>query len=215
MMTGPRVKALTPIRRSILEFIVSQQRLRGFPPSVREIGEAVGLTSSSSVHAQLKALQELGFLRKDPTKPRSISINWDSEHIGKQAHEGETVQVPVVGRVAAGTGIYAEQEITDSFSLPRSLTGGGELFILRVKGESMTGDAILDGDFVVVRRQQSVEPNQIAVVGTPNDEATIKRVTTNGGYVTLIPSNPTFAPMVFPADEITIYGRVVNVMRTL
>jgi len=214
-MTGPRAKALTPIRRSILEFIVSQQRLRGFPPSVREIGEAVGLNSSSSVHAQLKALQELGYLRKDPTKPRSITINWDNEPGRDLVNESDTVLVPLVGRVAAGAGIYAEQEIIDSFTLPRSLTGNGELFVLTVKGESMIGDAILDGDYVVVRRQQSVEPNNIAVVGTPNDEATIKRVTNNGGYVTLIPSNPDFTPMVFPADQITIYGRVVNVLRAL
>lgn len=214
-MTGPRPKALTPIRRSILEFIVSQQRLRGFPPSVREIGEAVGLNSSSSVHAQLKALQELGYLRKDPTKPRSITINWDNEPGGDLVNESDTVLVPLVGRVAAGAGIYAEQEIIDSFTLPRSLTGNGELFVLTVKGESMIGDAILDGDYVVVRRQQSVEPNHIAVVGTPNDEATIKRVTNNGGYVTLIPSNPDFTPVVFPADQITIYGRVVNVLRAL
>ncbi|NNN18621.1 MAG: transcriptional repressor LexA [Acidimicrobiaceae bacterium] len=214
-MTGPRAKALTPIRRSILEFIVSQQRLRGFPPSVREIGEAVGLNSSSSVHAQLKALQELGYLRKDPTKPRSITINWDNETGGDLVNESETVLVPLVGRVAAGTGVYAEQEIIDSFTLPRSLTGNGELFVLTVKGESMIGDAILDGDYVVVRRQQTVEPNHIAVVGTPNDEATIKRVTNNGGYVTLIPSNPDFTPMVFPADQVTIYGRVVNVLRAL
>ncbi|TAN29527.1 MAG: transcriptional repressor LexA [Actinomycetota bacterium] len=215
-MSGPRVKVLTPIRRSILEFIISQQRLRGFPPSVREIGEAVGLNSSSSVHAQLKALQESGYLRKDPTKPRSITVSWESDTAaGDLSGETETVQVPLVGRVAAGTGVYAEQEIIDSFTLPRSLTGGGELFVLRVKGDSMTGDAILDGDYVVVRRQQSVEPNHIAVVGTPNDEATIKRVTTNGGYVTLIPSNPAYAPMVFPAEEITVYGRVVNILRSI
>lgn len=214
-MTEARTKALTPIRKSILEFIVSQQRLRGYPPSVREIGEAVGLTSSSSVHAQLKVLQELGYLRKDPTKPRSITVNWSHEVSGEFSKEGETVQVPVVGRVAAGAGVLAEQEIIDSLSLPRSLTGSGELFILKVVGESMTGDAILDGDLVVVRRQQSVEPNQIAVVGTPNDEATIKRITTNGGYVTLIPSNPAFTPMVFPSSDVTIYGRVVNVLRSL
>ncbi len=214
-MTGQRTKALTPVRRSILEFIVSQQRLRGYPPSVREIGEAVGLNSSSSVHAQLKALQELGYLRKDPTKPRSITINWSNDDNRESSREGEVVQVPVVGRVAAGAGILADQEISDSFSLPRSLTGSGELFILRVVGESMSGDAILDGDLVVVRRQQRVEPNQIAVVGTPNNEATIKRIATNGGYVTLMPSNPSFEPMVFPASEVTIYGRVVNVLRSL
>lgn len=214
-MTGPRPKALTPIRRSILEFIVSQQRLRGYPPSVREIGEAVGLTSSSSVHAQLNALQELGYLTKDPTKPRSITVNWGKELERPSSAESETVTAPLIGRVAAGSGVIAEQEVVDSFTLPRALTGGGELFVLKVSGDSMTGDAIIDGDYVVVRRQQSVEPNQIAVVGTPNDEATIKRVTTNGGYVTLIPSNPEFAPMIFPAEEITIYGRVVNVLRSL
>lgn len=214
-MTGPRIKALTPIRRSILEYIVSQQRLRGYPPSVREIGEAVGLNSSSSVHSQLQALQELGYLRKDPTKPRSITINWDADEAFELSRENDTVQVPLVGRVAAGVGVLAEQEIIDSFTLPRSLTGPGELFILRVKGESMSGDAILDGDFVVVRRQQSVDPNQIAVVGTPNNEATIKRVATNGGYVSLLPSNPQFTPMVFEANEVTIYGRVVNVLRSL
>ncbi len=214
-MTGPRALALTPIRRSILDFIVSQQRLRGFPPSVREIGEAVGLASSSSVHAQLKALQELGYLRKDPTKPRSITVNWRADDRDDFSTGSDTAQVPVIGRVAAGKGVYAEQEIGDTLTLPRSLTGKGELFALSVIGDSMSGDAILDGDMVVVRRQQTVEPNQIAVVGTPGNEATIKRLATNGGYVTLIPSNPAFQPMVFHASEVTIFGRVVSVLRSL
>jgi repressor LexA len=117
--------------------------------------------------------------------------------------------------VAAGTGVLASQDFTDSFILPRTFTGKGELFMLSVKGDSMSGDGILDGDYVVVRRQQQVEPNQIAVVGTPNDEATIKRVTTNGRYVTLLPSNENYSPMIYPASEITIYGRVVNVLRSL
>lgn len=214
-MTGPRVKALTPIRKAILEFIVSQQRLRGYPPSVREIGEAVGLNSSSSVHAQLKALQELGYLTQDPAKPRSISINWDTTETADSSNDSELVHIPLVGQVAAGAGVLASQEFADSFTLPRTFTGKGELFMLSVKGDSMSGDGILDGDYVVVRRQQQVEPNQIAVVGTPNDEATIKRVTTNGRYVTLLPSNELYSPMVYPASEITIYGRVVNVLRSL
>lgn len=214
-MTGPRMKALTPMRRAILEFIVSQQRLRGYPPSVREIGEAVGLTSSSSVHAQLKALQELGYLTKDPTKPRSITINWDTAETADSSSDSELAHIPLIGQVAAGTGVLASQEFTDSFTLPRAFTGKGELFMLSVKGDSMSGDGILDGDYVVVRRQQHVEPNQIAVVGTPNDEATIKRVTTNGRYVTLLPSNENYSPMIYPASEITIYGSVVNVLRSL
>lgn len=214
-MTGPRVKALTPIRQAIMEYIVCQQRLRGYPPSVREIGEAVGLNSSSSVHAQLKALQELGYLTKDPTKPRSISINWDSDITNEPSRESDVVKVPLIGLVAAGQGVVAEQEVIDSFVLPRSLTGSGELFVLKVIGDSMSGDAILDGDYVVVRRQQTVDANQIAVVGTPNDEATIKRVSTNGGYVSLIPSNSSYSPMVFQASDISIYGKVVSVIRTL
>lgn len=214
-MTGPRPKALTPIRQAIMEFIVAQQRLRGYPPSVREIGEAVGLNSSSSVHAQLKALQDLGYLTKDPTKPRSISINWDSDLVNEPALESDIVKVPLVGLVAAGQGVLANQDIIDSFVLPRSLTGSGELFVLKVVGDSMSGDAIVDGDYVVVRRQQSVEPNQIAVVGTPDDEATIKRISANGGYVSLIPSNSSYSPMVFKASEISIYGKVVSVIRTL
>lgn len=203
------------MRRSILEFIVSQQRLRGYPPSVREIGEAVGLNSSSSVHSQLKALQGLGYLRKDPTKPRSISINWDADAVSDTTLEGEIVKVPLVGRVAAGPGVYAAEEIIDSFTLPRALTGRGELFILRVSGDSMIGDAILDGDYVVVKRQQKVEPNEIAVIGTPSDEATIKRVSSNGVYISLIASNPSYKPMIYPASEIQIYGKVVNVLRSL
>jgi repressor LexA len=208
---------LTDRQRAILEFIVEQQTTRGFPPSVREIGEAVGLTSPSTVHSHLETLQRRGFLRKDPTKPRAIEVRWDSAS-GGTAERRPVDYIPLVGDVAAGTDVLAQENIEELMPIPVDITGGGGegvLFMLRVRGDSMIDKAILDGDFVVVRQQAEAKNNDIIVAGIPGEEATVKTFTKQGGRVVLVPANARLAPMEFDAADVTIYGKVVSVMRRL
>jgi repressor LexA len=208
---------LTDRQRAILEFIVEQQTTRGYPPSVREIGVAVGLTSPSTVHSHLETLQRRGFLRKDPTKPRAIEVRWDSAS-GGTAERRPVDYIPLVGDVAAGTDVLAQENIEELMPIPVDITGGGGegvLFMLRVRGDSMIDKAILDGDFVVVRQQAEAKNNDIVVAGIPGEEATVKTFTKQGGRVVLVPANPRLAPMEFDAADVTIYGKVVSVMRRL
>jgi repressor LexA len=208
---------LTDRQRAILEFIVEQQSTRGYPPSVREIGEAVGLTSPSTVHSHLETLQRRGFLRKDPTKPRAIEVRWDSAS-GGTAERRPVDYIPLVGDVAAGTDVLAQENIEELMPIPVDITGGGGdgvLFMLRVRGDSMIDKAILDGDFVVVRQQAEAKNNDIVVAGIPGEEATVKTFTKQGGRVVLVPANPRLAPMEFDAADVTIFGKVVSVMRRL
>ena len=205
---------LSDKRRKILEFIESSVRDRGFPPSVREIGEAVGLASSSTVHAHLNILQEAGYLRRDPSKPRAIEVRWDPASgavIGKQPAR----HVPLLGDVAAGTDVLAQQNVEEMLPLPEDFTGPGNVFMLRVRGDSMVDDGILDGDYVVVRQQSEANKGDIVVVGIPGEEATVKRWSRKGNLVTLIPANPRLAPMEFAAGDVTIFGKVVSVLRRL
>jgi repressor LexA len=205
---------LTDRRRQILEFIDAQLRERGYPPSVREIGEAVGLTSSSTVHAHLNALQDAGYLRRDPTKPRAIEVHWESTS-GATIERRPARHVPLVGAVAAGTGVLAAEDVEDVYPLPEDFTGDGELFMLRVRGESMIDVGIFDGDYVVVRRQQTADKGDVVVAGIPGDEATVKTLVKAGREVVLRPANPLLTDMVLPASEVTIYGKVVTVLRKL
>jgi repressor LexA len=208
---------LTDRQRAILEFIVDMQQTRGYPPSVREIGEAVGLTSPSTVHSHLETLQRRGFLRKDPTKPRAIEVRWDSAS-GGTAERRPVDYIPLVGDVAAGTDVLAQENIEELMPIPVDITGGGGdgvLFMLRVRGDSMVDKAILDGDFVVVRQQAEAKNNDIVVAGIPGEEATVKTFTKQGGRVVLVPANTRLAPMEFDAADVTIYGKVVSVMRRL
>lgn len=205
---------LSDKRRKILEFIESSVRDRGFPPSVREIGEAVGLASSSTVHAHLNILQDAGYLRRDPSKPRAIEVRWDPASgavIGKQPAR----HVPLLGDVAAGTDVLAQQNVEEMLPLPEDFTGPGNVFMLRVRGDSMVDDGILDGDYVVVRQQSEANKGDIVVVGIPGEEATVKRWSRKGNLVTLIPANARLAPMEFAAGDVTIYGKVVSVLRRL
>src|SRR5438132_13281692 len=141
---------LTGKRREILDFIAEQLRQRGYPPSVREIGEAVGLTSTSTVHAHLGTLQRLGYLRRDPTKPRAIEVRYDAVS-GTAAERRPVRHVPLVGDVAAGTDVLAQENVDELWPLPSDLTGDGHLFLLRVRGASRIGACIFDGDYVVAR----------------------------------------------------------------
>ena len=203
---------LTPRQRQVLLFIDAQVRERGYPPSVREIGEAVGLSSSSTVHAHLAALQEKGFLRRDPTKPRAIEVCFDGGS-GSVVERRPARYVPIVGDVAAGTGVLADERVEETLPLPEDFTGDGDLFMLRVRGESMIDAGILDGDFVVVRQQEIADPGDTVVAGLPGEEATVKTFLRRRGKVVLRPENATMDEMVFDPSEITIYGKVVSLLR--
>lgn len=205
----------TPRQRDILEFIAAAIRETGYPPSVREIGKAVGLTSPSTVHAHLSNLQRKGFLVRDPDKPRAIQVRYDPD-TGAVADKATVCHVPLIGQVAAGTDVLAQSRVEELMPLPADLTGEGELFMLRVRGESMIDAGIFDGDFVVVRVQQSAELGEIIVAGIPGDEGTVKRLmAVDEHQVVLKPENPTMAPMVFHPRDVTIFGRVVTVLRKL
>jgi repressor LexA len=207
-------EALTERQRQILHVIEQAMQDRGYPPSVREIGEAVGLNSPATVHTHLKTLQDMGFIRRDPSKPRAIEVRFDTN--SEVAMERRPSRhIPLIGDVAAGTNVLAQQNVEDLIPLPTDFTGEGELFMLRVRGDSMIEAGILDGDFVVARQQQGAENGDIVVAGIPGDEATIKTFKKTGKTITLIPANESMKPMVFNPDEVQIFGKLVTVMRKL
>ena len=205
---------LTARQRSILDYIESSLRERGYPPSVREIGEAVGLTSPSTVHSHLATLQRMGFLRRDPTKPRAMEVRFDSMS-GGSIERRPARHVPLVGEVAAGTDVLANENIEDAYPLPEDFTGTGDLFMLRVRGDSMVDAGILDGDYVVAHKQSTAKNGEIVIAGIPGEEATVKTWSREGRTVTLIPANARLSPMPFEASQVQIYGRVVTVLRRL
>jgi repressor LexA len=201
---------ITTRQRRIIEFIRRTVQERGYPPTVREIGEAVGLASSSSVHAQLANLERRGLVRRDPTKPRAMELR------GPGASRRGGVPIPLVGRVSAGSPILAEQNIEEYLTVPTGFAAAEDHFALRVSGDSMMGAGILDGDVVVVRRQDSANEGDIVAVllpGAAEDEATIKRFHRDGGRVFLVPENPSMEPFEMTAG--TILGKVVAVLRKL
>ena len=209
---------LTVRQRRILEFIRGAVERNGYPPSVREIGEAVGLVSPSSVAYQLKELERKGYLRRDPNRPRAVDVRPPSELIVEDDEEAvraarpAPAYVPVLGRIAAGGPILAEQAVEDVFPLPRELVGEGTLFMLQVKGDSMLDAAICDGDWVVVRQQPNANNGEI-VAAMLDGEATVKTYRNRDGHVWLMPQNPAFDPIV--GDHATILGRVVTVVRRI
>ena len=221
---------LTARQRLVLETVRASVEQRGYPPSMREIGDAVGLTSPSSVKHQLTALERKGYLRRDPHRPRAIEVvqpddaravaPWttrpDVPTVDPDAPERDGAPapsyVPVVGRIAAGGPILAEQVVEDVFPLPRQLVGEGELFLLKVSGDSMIEAAICDGDWVVVRRQPVAENGEI-VAAMIDGEATVKTLKRVDGHVWLLPHNPAYAPI--DGDGATVLGRVVSVLRSL
>ena len=211
---------LTPRQRAILEVIRETVEQRGYPPSVREIGEGVGLTSSSSVAHQLTTLERLGYLRRDPNRPRALvvaDLPEPAQAVRAVASEpserpSSTTPVPLVGRIAAGGPILAEQQVEAVFPLPVDLVGDGELFMLKVVGDSMVDAAICDGDWVVVRQQPDADNGDI-VAALLDDEATVKTLKRRDGHVWLMPHNPAYAPIL--GDEATIMGKVVSVLRKI
>ena len=210
-MTAPK---LTKRQEQILTYIDATMRERGYPPSVREIGQAVGLTSPSTVHSHLATLQRLGCLRRDPTKPRAIEVRYDPTS-GAVLDRAPVRHVPLIGDVAAGTDVLAEQNVEELLPLPAEMTGDGELFMLRVRGESMVNAGIFDGDYVVVRSQPEAAIGEIVVAGIPGEEATVKTFDHEDGKVVLRPANDALDPLVFEPEDVTIFGRVVTVLRRL
>jgi repressor LexA len=205
--------SLTQRQQAILEFVNEHCSMHGYPPTVREIGSAVGLASSSTVHAHLANLERLGHLRRDPTKPRALGV------VGREA-PAATVEalpdapvrvLPLVGQIAAGTPILAEQNVEDEIGVPELLTASGENFILRVRGDSMIDDGILDGDYVVIRRQQDATDGEIVAALVDGGEATVKRLYRESGRVRLQPANPALRPT-YP-DDVEVLGKVVGVFR--
>jgi repressor LexA len=212
---GPPDQAgLTPRQRKVLEVIRDAVEHRGYPPSMREIGEAVGLTSPSSVAHQLATLERKGFIRRDPNRPRAIEVRSPAEvdPTGEGDERPTPTYVPVVGRIAAGGPILAEQAVEDVFPLPRQLVGEGTLFLLNVVGDSMVDAAICDGDWGVVRQQQ-VADNGDVVAAMIDGEATVKTYKKRDGHVWLMPHNPAYEPI--PGDDATVLGRVTAVLRRM
>ena len=206
---------LTPRQRAILEMIHDHVQAHGYPPSVREIGDAVGLRSPSSVHAQLETLESKGYLRRDPTKPRALEMGRDPE-TSLEMRPGSSRNVPLVGEIAAGGPILAEEHVESMFALPKDLVGEGQLFMLRVRGESMIEAGVLDGDLVVVREQPNVEQGEMCAA-LIDGEATVKFFRrTRDGQVFLDPANERFEPIpVTSEQDATIMGKVVTVMRSV
>ncbi|WP_097248151.1 MULTISPECIES: transcriptional repressor LexA [Nocardia] len=220
---------LTVRQRKVLEVIRTSVSERGYPPSIREIGDAVGLTSTSSVAHQLRALERKGYLRRDPNRPRAVDVRGLDEAVravtslpGAAIEDAEAAAidpsrptptfVPVLGRIAAGGPILAEQAVEDVFPLPRELVGDGSLFLLKVVGQSMVDAAICDGDWVVVR-QQNVADNGDIVAAMIEGEATVKTFKRSGKDVWLMPHNPLFEPI--PGNDARILGKVVTVIRKI
>ena len=210
---------LTQRQRTILEVIRTSVSTRGYPPSIREIGDAVGLTSTSSVAHQLRMLERKGFLRRDPNRPRAVDVRGADEVAAAPRTEvagsdalPEPTFVPVLGRIAAGGPILAEEAVEDVFPLPRELVGEGSLFLLKVVGDSMVDAAICDGDWVVVR-QQNVADNGDIVAAMIDGEATVKTFKRRDNQVWLMPHNPAYEPI--PGNDAAVLGKVVTVIRKI
>lgn len=210
-----RRKSLSEKQLAILEFIQRSVSSRGYPPSMREIGDAVGLASLSSVTHQLNQLELAGYLRRDPNRPRALEVLIDipsASDDSTSAPVGDAAMVPLVGRIAAGVPITAEQQVEEIFPLPRQLVGKGDLFMLKVSGESMIDAAICDGDWVVVREQHTADNGEI-VAAMLDGEATVKVFRQRDGHTWLLPRNTAFEPIL--GDTAEVLGKVVAVLRSV
>ncbi len=211
--TTPQLSDLSDRQRQVLELIKTTVATRGYPPSVREVGERLGLRSPSTVHSHLSALVKGGFILRDPFKPRAIEVvdigGDDSTITGEP-----TRYVPLVGRIAAGSPILAEESIESVMPLPESLVGTGPVFMLQVRGDSMIDVGIFDGDFVVVQSQKEARDGEIVAFLVDGDEATVKRLERKDGEVILHSENSAYEPMVFTSG-VEILGRVIAVLRSL
>jgi repressor LexA len=210
------VEGLTDRQRQTLEFIAETVADRGYPPSVREICDALGLASSSTVHSHMQALQRKGYLRIDPTKPRAVELLYDAE-TGLAAERRPARSVPLLGRIAAGTPILAEEHVDEIYPMPAELVGDGNVFMLEVHGDSMIDAGILDGDFVIIRQQPTAHSGEIVAAMMPSEfgdeaEATVKTIRHRGSAVWFEPANPALQPFEAPQGT-EILGKVVAVFR--
>ena len=214
--TSRRRTRLSPKQQAILEYVARTVTGRGYPPSMREIGDAVGLASLSSVSYQLDQLELAGYVRRDPNRPRAMEVLIDLPHAQPGSEHspsvGDAAMVPLVGRIAAGIPITADQQVDQVLPLPRELVGNGDLFLLTVSGESMIDAAICDGDYVVVRAQKTAENGEI-VAAMLDGEATIKVFRQRDGHTWLLPQNSAFEPIL--GDHAEVLGKVVAVLRAL
>lgn len=198
---------------SILEFIKSEVKAKGYPPSVREIGEAVGLASSSTVHGHLDRLENKGFIRRDPTKPRAIEILSNEDETAAANFALSIARIPLIGRVTAGQPITATENIEDYFPLPNHFVNDNEVFMLSVMGDSMIEAGIHDKDYVIVRQQQSANNGDIVVAMTEDDEATVKTFYKEKDHIRLQPENSALQPILL--KKVTILGKVIGLFRDI
>ncbi len=203
-------EVLTPMRRQILEFIASCQRERGFPPTIREIGEEVGLSSSATVANHITVLKDAGYIEKNPQQPRTLTVRLDMANPVPEQH---IRHIPFVGDIAAGIDVLASETTHEMMSMPEQFAGRGDSFVLQVRGDSMIDAGILSGDFIVVQRENTARAGEIVVAGIPGDEATVKRFFPQGSRIILQPENSAMQPMDFDSHEVVIYGRVISVLR--
>lgn len=202
---------LSQRQQAIMDFIRNQVKEKGYPPSVREIGEAVGLASSSTVHGHLSRLEKKGLIRRDPTKPRAIEL---LEEDPIPEYDFDSVRVPLLGKVTAGEPITAVENIEDYYPLPKRMVGDEEnSFLLRVQGDSMVNVGIHDGDYVIVKQQRTANNGEIVVAMTEEDEATVKRFYKEKNYIRLQPENDALEPIIVPS--VTILGKVTGLLRTI
>lgn len=225
--TGAPAPQLTDRQQAVLEVLRAHMAEHGYPPTVREVGQVLGMASSSTVHSHLAALERAGIIERDPTKPRALKWGPAAPSVGVteaapppaagDAHEGadvdESVVLPLVGRVAAGAPILADEHYEGHVPVPKQLTRSGDSFLLKVRGDSMDGAGIFDGDWIVVRHQKDASNGQIVVAIVDEDEATCKRFQRRDGQVELHSENPAYAPIV--TDEVEIAGIVTGVMRAI
>lgn len=199
----------------ILEFIKEQIALKGYPPSVRETCLAVGLKSTSTVHSHLNKLEKLGYIRRDPTKPRAIEVLDQNKYQRDYGHMPEILQLPLVGQITAGAPILAKQNIEEYISLPANLVKGTNNFVLKVKGDSMVNAGILNGDYVIVDKKHSASNSEIVAALIHKEYATVKRFEKDGDVITLKPENDFMEPIVLTSKDVEIIGIVTGVFRVL
>jgi repressor LexA len=204
---------LTARQREILAFVNDHSAQHGYPPTVREIGTAVGLTSSSTVHAHLANLERLGLLRRDPAKPRALNLVGRSTKAPPAPETSGIRMLPLLGQIAAGAPLLAEGHVEELLPVPELLTASGENFLLRVRGDSMIDDGIHSGDYVVVRRQDTAENGEIIAALVDGGEATVKRIYRENSRIRLQPANSSMAPIY--ADDVVVLGRIVGVFRRI
>lgn len=203
---------LSERQQQVLDYIKDTVETRGYPPSVREIGDAVGLSSPSSVHSQLGALVEMGVIKKDPTKPRAIVVVETQKKSQSVRNDDRVREIPLLGRIAAGAPILAAEHVEDVLPLPVDLVGNGPVFLVEVKGDSMINAGIHEGDLVAIHSQKEARDGEIVAALIDGEEATVKRLRRKNGKVILESENPAYEPMVF-SDGVELIGKVVSVLR--